>query len=154
LTNTDRENVTMAHKKPGSYRSRGYAIRSRPLDLWVNARTWGSDGTPPGQNIVRYIDLVDHPVQLTSNETAMRRIIAALPARITEEMNDLRRRTAHVPQRLNEARARQDDIQIRYWQEKLDHFEQQMQQLRDLMNGPLDMVEITRETTITHQVVP
>lgn len=144
----------MAHKKPGSYRSRGYAIHSRPLDLWVNARTWGSDGTPPGQNIVRYVDLVDHPVQLTSNEATMRRIIAALPARIAEELRDLRRRMDHARQPLDEARARQADFYIQHWQEKIDEFGRLMQQLQDLMNGPLDMVEITRETTVTHRVVP
>lgn len=144
----------MAHNKPGSYRSRGYAIYSRPLGLWVNARTWGSDGTPPGYNIVRYVDLVGHPVQLAGNEAMMRRIIAALPARITDELKDLRSRMDHARQPLSEARARQEDAFIQHWQKKINEFERQMQQLQDLMNGPLELVEITRETTVTHRVMP
>lgn len=146
--------MTVAHKKPGSYLSRGYAIRSRPLDQWVHARTQVSKATQPGQNIVCSVDLADHPVQLTRNAATMRRIIAALPACISNELRGWQASVDHEQQRLSAAVARQDDDMILHHQRQLEWFGRKIQERRDLLAGSFDMVEISSETTVTHRVMP
>lgn len=117
----------MAHKKPGVYVSRGYAIHNPRMDQWVSTRVWGY--------------LSDGPERVAGSEKTARRVLADLPNMIADSQRNLQDRIDLVRGQM-------------FHQQDIEWMEQRVQRLRDLLAGPLELVEITSETTITHRRLP
>lgn len=145
----------MAQNKPGVHTSQGFAIHSPVLGKWVNAITWAAYDRPKNTSLLRRFTVVDLPVQIASIETTARLIRDALPRCIEEELREVGKQLDNTRTLVNRAVTNNWDAHyIWHNMNNIQQLENDDQQLRTLLNGPLDIVEITRETNIVHRVLP
>ena len=145
----------MAQNKPGYHTSQGFAIHSPVLDKWITASTWTSWEKHEHDSLLDKFAVVDLPVQIASIETTARLIRDALPDRIAEELREVGKQLDLNRDWLDKAVTNKyHDYYVQNSREAIKKFERYDQQLRLLLGGPLDIVEITRETNIAHRVLP
>lgn len=137
-------------KKPGTYTSTIFALKSRALGTYLQARAWSyGDSTPDGYRI-RSFRFVDNPVSVSKTEKSAKKLVDMIPAYVSSYIQEQEDRiAAEETQLLGNIAAYQRSWKI----VTIKRIRDDIDRLNLMMSGPIDIVRIDSTTTITETIV-